>query len=160
MILTIIISIVAVIVISVVWRRRNKQSDTSFEGVEQRKKRVRDSRRDMIVDKIRDNYKSLNTAVPPDHVSGTPYIRHLNNLEMKESFAPHSIPSSILWTPIDQRRSYQIQTPSPPVQPENPTTTEYLDYIGQRTRYELDMREKDRLSRIPLYTPTPRSLVS
>ena len=160
MILTIIISIVAVIVISVVWRRRKKQSETSFEAVEQRKKMVRDSRRDMVVGKIRDNYNSLNTGVPSDHTPGTPYIRHLAHVETKESVAPHSIPSSILWTPIDQRRSYQIQTPSPPVQPENPTTTEYLDYNGKLIRYELDMREKDRLSRIPLYTPTPRSSVS
>lgn len=156
----IIISIVAIIAISIAWRRRKKQSETSFEAVEQRKNMVRASRRDMIVDKLRDNYKSLNMDVPSNHTQGTPYIRHLEHLETKGSVAPHSIPSSISWTPIDQRRSYQIQTPSPPVQPENPTTTEYLDYIGQRTRYELDMREKDRLSRIPLYTPTPRSSVS
>ena len=106
MILTIIISIIAVIVITIVWRRRNKQSDTSFEGVEQRKNMVRDSRRDMIVGKIRDNYKSLNTAVPSDHTPWTPYKRHLEHLEMKESFVPHSIPSSISWTPVDQRLSY------------------------------------------------------
>ncbi len=161
MILTIIISIVAVIVISFLWRRRNKQSDMSFEAVEQRKKMVRDSRRDMIVGKIRDNYKSLNTAVPSDHISGTPYIRHLSNLEMKESSVPLNITSSISWTPFDKRLSYQIQTPSPPAAlPANHTTTEYLDYIGRQTRYEMERRENDRLSRIPLYTPTPRSLVS
>ncbi len=161
MILAIIISIIAVIVITVVWRRRNKQSEASFEAVEQRKKMVRDSRRDMIAGKIRDNYQSLNMGVPSDHMSGTPYIRHLNNLEMKESSVPLSIPSSISWTPFDKRLSYQIQTPSPPAAlPANHTTSDYLDYIDKQTRYEMDRRENDRLSRIPLYTPTPRSSVS
>ncbi|AET42396.1 hypothetical protein EXVG_00436 [Emiliania huxleyi virus 202] len=160
MIAAIIISIVAVIAISIARRRRKKQSETSFEAVEKMKKMIRDSRRDMIVGNIRDNYKSLNMDVPSDHTPGTPYIRHLEHLETKESVAPRSIPSSISWTPIDQRRSYQIQAPSPSVQPENPTTAEYLDYIDQRTRYELGQREKDRLSRIPLYTPTPRSSAS